>query len=85
MVFFLVEIEDSWDSQSVSPWWQQMRTACIQSENNGAALVFAHVGHSVTAQISDSVAEKKVGNFRFCLAYIAKNGSPPKKIKKPNS
>ncbi|XP_013911507.1 PREDICTED: rab3 GTPase-activating protein non-catalytic subunit, partial [Thamnophis sirtalis] len=51
--------DDSWDSQSISPWWQQMRTACIQSENNGAALVFAHVGHSVTAQISDSVAEKK--------------------------
>ncbi|KAL7987378.1 hypothetical protein Chor_006297 [Crotalus horridus] len=51
--------EVSWDSQTVSPWWQQMRTACVQSENNGAALVFAHVGHSVTAQISDSVAEKK--------------------------
>uniref|UniRef100_A0A8C5RDN0 RAB3 GTPase activating non-catalytic protein subunit 2 n=1 Tax=Laticauda laticaudata TaxID=8630 RepID=A0A8C5RDN0_LATLA len=51
--------DDSWDSQSISPWWQQMRTTCIQSENNGAALVFAHVGHSVTSQISDSVAEKK--------------------------
>uniref|UniRef100_A0A8C6Y883 RAB3 GTPase activating non-catalytic protein subunit 2 n=1 Tax=Naja naja TaxID=35670 RepID=A0A8C6Y883_NAJNA len=51
--------DDSWDSPSISPWWQQMRTACIQSENNGAALVFAHVGHSVTTQISDSVAEKK--------------------------
>ncbi|XP_043367671.1 rab3 GTPase-activating protein non-catalytic subunit isoform X3 [Dermochelys coriacea] len=54
-----VAIDESWDSQSVSPWWQQMRTACIQSANNGAALLSAHVGHSVTAQITDSMAEKK--------------------------
>ncbi|XP_006022403.1 rab3 GTPase-activating protein non-catalytic subunit isoform X2 [Alligator sinensis] len=54
-----VAIDESWDSQSISPWWQQMRTACIQSENNGAALLSAHVGHAVTAQITDSVAEKK--------------------------
>ncbi|XP_060102343.1 rab3 GTPase-activating protein non-catalytic subunit [Heteronotia binoei] len=54
-----VAIDESWDSQSVSPWWQQMRTACIQSVNNGAALLSAHVGHSVTAQITDSIAEKK--------------------------
>ncbi|XP_066474968.1 rab3 GTPase-activating protein non-catalytic subunit isoform X2 [Tiliqua scincoides] len=54
-----VAIDEAWDSQSVSPWWQQMRTACIQSENNGAALLSAHVGHSVTAQITDSIAEKK--------------------------
>ncbi|XP_048353922.1 rab3 GTPase-activating protein non-catalytic subunit isoform X3 [Sphaerodactylus townsendi] len=52
-------VDESWDSQSVSPWWQQMRTACVQSENNGAALLSAHVGHSVTAQITDSIAEKK--------------------------
>ncbi|KAG8518205.1 Rab3 GTPase-activating protein non-catalytic subunit, partial [Galemys pyrenaicus] len=54
-----VSIEDTWDSQSVSPWWQQMRTACIQSENNGAALLSAHVGHSVAAQMSSSTAEKE--------------------------
>uniref|UniRef100_A0A8C5U2C3 RAB3 GTPase activating non-catalytic protein subunit 2 n=1 Tax=Malurus cyaneus samueli TaxID=2593467 RepID=A0A8C5U2C3_9PASS len=54
-----VAIDESWDTQSVSPWWQQMRTACVQSENNGAALLSAHVGHSVTAQIIDSVTEKK--------------------------
>lgn len=56
----LVAIDETWDSQSVSPWWQQMRTACIQSENNGAALLSAHVGHSVAAQISNSMTEKKV-------------------------
>nr|XP_036870368.1 rab3 GTPase-activating protein non-catalytic subunit isoform X3 [Manis javanica] len=54
-----VAIDETWDSQSVSPWWQQMRTACIQSENNGAALLSAHVGHSVAAQISNSGTEKK--------------------------
>uniref|UniRef100_A0A8B9SNH2 RAB3 GTPase activating non-catalytic protein subunit 2 n=1 Tax=Anas platyrhynchos TaxID=8839 RepID=A0A8B9SNH2_ANAPL len=54
-----VAIDESWDTQSVSPWWQQMRTACIQSENNAAALLSAHVGNSVTAQIIDSVTEKK--------------------------
>eukprot|EP00070_Physeter_catodon_P037251 XP_028344145.1 rab3 GTPase-activating protein non-catalytic subunit isoform X3 [Physeter catodon] len=52
-------IEETWDSQSVSPWWQQMRTACIQSEHNGAALLSAHVGHAVAAQISNSLTEKK--------------------------
>ncbi|XP_059983197.1 rab3 GTPase-activating protein non-catalytic subunit isoform X3 [Lagenorhynchus albirostris] len=54
-----VAIEETWDSQSVSPWWQQMRTACIQSEHNGAALLSAHVGHAVAAQISNSLTEKK--------------------------
>uniref|UniRef100_A0A8C4V2B3 RAB3 GTPase activating non-catalytic protein subunit 2 n=1 Tax=Falco tinnunculus TaxID=100819 RepID=A0A8C4V2B3_FALTI len=54
-----VAIDESWDTQSISPWWQQMRTACVQSENNAAALLSAHVGHSVTAQIVDSVTEKK--------------------------
>lgn len=57
-----VAIDESWDTQSVSPWWQQMRTACIQSENNAAALLSAYVGHSVTAQIIDSVTEKKVSH-----------------------
>ncbi|PKU39333.1 rab3 gtpase-activating protein non-catalytic subunit isoform x2 [Limosa lapponica baueri] len=55
-----VAIDESWDTQSVSPWWQQMRTACVQSENNAAALLSAHVGHAVTAQIIDSVTEKKL-------------------------
>ncbi|KAL2305951.1 hypothetical protein Nmel_003846 [Mimus melanotis] len=54
-----VAIDESWDTQSVSPWWQQMRTACVQSQNNAAALLSAHVGHSVTAHIIDSLNEKK--------------------------
>lgn len=49
-----------------------MRTACIQSENNGAALLSAHVGHSVAAQISNNMTEKKVsgqgGSFDLDLS-----------------
>ncbi|XP_068089021.1 rab3 GTPase-activating protein non-catalytic subunit isoform X2 [Hyperolius riggenbachi] len=54
-----VAIDDAWDLQSVSPWWQQMRTACVQSSSNGAALLSAHVGHSVAASITNTLAEKK--------------------------
>lgn len=54
-----VAIDESWDVHSVSPWWQQMRTACIQSVKNGAALLAALVGHSVAANISNNVVEKK--------------------------
>uniref|UniRef100_A0A8C0WIM4 Rab3GAP regulatory subunit C-terminal domain-containing protein n=1 Tax=Castor canadensis TaxID=51338 RepID=A0A8C0WIM4_CASCN len=54
-----VAIDETWDSQSVSPWWQQVRMACTQSENNGAALLSAHVGHSVAVQISNNILERK--------------------------
>ncbi|XP_069624574.1 rab3 GTPase-activating protein non-catalytic subunit isoform X1 [Ranitomeya imitator] len=54
-----VAIDETWDLQSVSPWWQQMRTACVQSTSNGAALLCAHVGHSVAANITNTLAEKK--------------------------
>ena len=47
-------IDETWDSQSV------MRMACIQSENSGAALLSAHVGHSVAAQMSSGATDKKV-------------------------
>ncbi|XP_075719473.1 rab3 GTPase-activating protein non-catalytic subunit isoform X2 [Rhinoderma darwinii] len=54
-----VAIDKTWDLQSVSPWWQRMRTACVQSISNGAALLSAHVGHSVAANITNALAEKK--------------------------
>nr|XP_033792757.1 rab3 GTPase-activating protein non-catalytic subunit isoform X2 [Geotrypetes seraphini] len=54
-----VAIDESWDIQSISPWWQQMRTACIQSESNGAALLSAHIGHSVAMNVANKMAEKK--------------------------
>lgn len=37
-----------------------MRTACVQAENNGAALLAALVGHCVAVQTSGTVAERKV-------------------------
>uniref|UniRef100_A0A8C2JFM0 RAB3 GTPase activating protein subunit 2 (non-catalytic) n=1 Tax=Cyprinus carpio TaxID=7962 RepID=A0A8C2JFM0_CYPCA len=40
-------VDESWDGQSVSPWWQQVRTACVQSESSAAALLAALVAHRV--------------------------------------
>uniref|UniRef100_W5LI54 RAB3 GTPase activating protein subunit 2 (non-catalytic) n=1 Tax=Astyanax mexicanus TaxID=7994 RepID=W5LI54_ASTMX len=38
-------VEESWDVQCISPWWQQVRSACVQSESAGAALLAALVAH----------------------------------------
>ncbi|KAM8914619.1 rab3 GTPase-activating protein non-catalytic subunit isoform 2-T2 [Spinachia spinachia] len=38
-------VEESWDLQSISPWWQQVRCTCIQSHNAAAALLAAFVTH----------------------------------------
>ncbi|NXY81283.1 RBGPR protein, partial [Alcedo cyanopectus] len=54
-----VAIEESWDAQSVCPWWQRMRSACLQAESSAAALLTAHVGHSLTAHAIDCVAQRK--------------------------
>ncbi|GCC23475.1 hypothetical protein chiPu_0001871 [Chiloscyllium punctatum] len=51
-------IDNSWDLQSVSPWWQQMRSVCAQSENIGAALLAALVGRSVAINATNSLVEK---------------------------
>uniref|UniRef100_A0A8C1MT69 RAB3 GTPase activating protein subunit 2 (non-catalytic) n=1 Tax=Cyprinus carpio TaxID=7962 RepID=A0A8C1MT69_CYPCA len=40
-------VDESWDGQCVSPWWQQVRTACVQSESSAAALLAALVAHRV--------------------------------------
>uniref|UniRef100_A0A667YGT0 RAB3 GTPase activating protein subunit 2 (non-catalytic) n=1 Tax=Myripristis murdjan TaxID=586833 RepID=A0A667YGT0_9TELE len=46
-------VEESWDPQSVSPWWQQVRTACVQSHSAAAALLAALVAHyAVKASIT---------------------------------
>uniref|UniRef100_A0A667XXR7 RAB3 GTPase activating protein subunit 2 (non-catalytic) n=1 Tax=Myripristis murdjan TaxID=586833 RepID=A0A667XXR7_9TELE len=48
-------VEESWDPQSVSPWWQQVRTACVQSHSAAAALLAALVAHyAVKASITTS-------------------------------
>uniref|UniRef100_A0AAR2JUW2 RAB3 GTPase activating protein subunit 2 (non-catalytic) n=1 Tax=Pygocentrus nattereri TaxID=42514 RepID=A0AAR2JUW2_PYGNA len=50
-------LDESWDVQCISPWWQQVRNACVQSESAGAALLAGLVAHraaksSITIQFS---------------------------------
>ncbi|XP_076848214.1 LOW QUALITY PROTEIN: rab3 GTPase-activating protein non-catalytic subunit [Brachyhypopomus gauderio] len=52
-------VEESWDVQCVSPWWQQVRVACVQSESSGAALLAALVAHRVAKSSITSLAESK--------------------------
>uniref|UniRef100_A0A3B3VK31 RAB3 GTPase activating protein subunit 2 (non-catalytic) n=1 Tax=Poecilia latipinna TaxID=48699 RepID=A0A3B3VK31_9TELE len=54
-------VEESWDTQSVSPWWQQVRFTCIQSHNAAAALLAALVAHR---------AAKKYSVFGLCCAGL---------------
>ncbi|KAG2467603.1 RBGPR protein, partial [Polypterus senegalus] len=52
-------VEDSWDLQSVSPWWQLMRSTCSQAASPAAALLAAHAGHSVAKSLVGGWAETK--------------------------
>uniref|UniRef100_A0A8C2JCY4 RAB3 GTPase activating protein subunit 2 (non-catalytic) n=1 Tax=Cyprinus carpio TaxID=7962 RepID=A0A8C2JCY4_CYPCA len=52
-------VDESWDGQSVSPWWQQVRTACVQSESSAAALLAALVAHRVAKNSITRLAESK--------------------------
>lgn len=53
-------VEDCWDPQSVSPWWQQVRSACIQSQNTAAALLAAFVAHHAAKTCIKHRADAKV-------------------------
>uniref|UniRef100_A0A3Q3WCN4 Uncharacterized protein n=1 Tax=Mola mola TaxID=94237 RepID=A0A3Q3WCN4_MOLML len=53
-------IEESWDPQSVSPWWQQVRCTCIQSHNAAAALLAAFVAHRAAKASIASRADSKL-------------------------
>ncbi|KAG7460586.1 hypothetical protein MATL_G00200350 [Megalops atlanticus] len=52
-------VDESWDLQCVSPWWQQVRTACSQSENAGAALLAALVAHRSAKSSITRLADSK--------------------------
>ncbi|XP_072221719.1 rab3 GTPase-activating protein non-catalytic subunit isoform X2 [Leuresthes tenuis] len=52
-------VEESWDPQSISPWWQQVRCTCIQSHNAAAALLAALVAHRATKASITSRADSK--------------------------
>lgn len=54
-------IEDSWDPQSVSPWWQLVRNTCIQSQDAAAAaLLAALVAHCAAKASIACRADSKV-------------------------
>ncbi|KAF7654729.1 hypothetical protein LDENG_00065790 [Lucifuga dentata] len=53
-------VEESWDPQSVSPWWQQVRGACFQSHNSAAALLAALVAHRAAKASIASRADSKL-------------------------
>ncbi|KAM6973472.1 rab3 GTPase-activating protein non-catalytic subunit [Aplochiton taeniatus] len=52
-------VEDSWDPQSVSPWWQQVRTACVQSPSAAGAVLVAVVAHRAAKASITSLADIK--------------------------
>ncbi|KAM3595515.1 uncharacterized protein V6R79_024591 [Siganus canaliculatus] len=53
-------VEESWDTQSISPWWQQVRTTCMQSHNAAAALLAAFVAHRAAKTSITSRADSKL-------------------------
>ncbi|KAK2825892.1 hypothetical protein Q5P01_020106 [Channa striata] len=53
-------VEESWDPQSVSPWWQQVRSTCIQSHNAAAALLAAFVAHEAAKASITSRADSQL-------------------------
>ncbi|XP_042356171.1 rab3 GTPase-activating protein non-catalytic subunit isoform X2 [Plectropomus leopardus] len=53
-------VEESWDTQSISPWWQQVRCTCIQSHNAAAALLAAFVAHRAAKASITSRADSKL-------------------------
>uniref|UniRef100_A0A671VQM2 RAB3 GTPase activating protein subunit 2 (non-catalytic) n=1 Tax=Sparus aurata TaxID=8175 RepID=A0A671VQM2_SPAAU len=62
-------VEESWDPQSVSPWWQQVRSICIQSHNAAAALLAALVAHhAVKACITSRADSKPI--FPSCITQL---------------
>ncbi|XP_030642877.1 rab3 GTPase-activating protein non-catalytic subunit [Chanos chanos] len=67
-------VDESWDLQCVSPWWQQVRTACVQSESAGAALLAALVAHHAAKSSISSLAETKVWSLLVCLCVHINSG-----------
>lgn len=53
-------VDESWDTQSISPWWQQVRCTCIQSQNAAAALLAAFVAHRAAKASITSRADSKL-------------------------
>ncbi len=83
---FLGAVEESWDPQSISPWWQQVRLTCIQSHNAAAALLAAFVAHraakaSITSR-ADSTVKNGHNTWVHSSASVIKNEIMENKIAK---
>uniref|UniRef100_A0A673LMG3 Rab3 GTPase-activating protein non-catalytic subunit-like n=1 Tax=Sinocyclocheilus rhinocerous TaxID=307959 RepID=A0A673LMG3_9TELE len=61
-------VDESWDGQCVSPWWQQVRTACVQSESSAAALLAALVAHRVAKNAITRLGESKFQEEWECVS-----------------
>lgn len=61
-------VDESWDGQSVSPWWQQVRTACLQSESAAAALLAALVAYHVAKSTITRLAQSKFQEEWECVS-----------------
>uniref|UniRef100_A0A8C9ZK16 RAB3 GTPase activating protein subunit 2 (non-catalytic) n=1 Tax=Sander lucioperca TaxID=283035 RepID=A0A8C9ZK16_SANLU len=68
-------VEESWDSQSISPWWQQVRCTCIQSHNAAAALLAAFVAHraakaSITSRSEWEAVSLDLEQWSVCVRQL---------------
>ncbi|XP_052001126.1 rab3 GTPase-activating protein non-catalytic subunit-like isoform X4 [Xyrauchen texanus] len=61
-------VEESWDGQCVSTWWQQVRTTCVQSESAAAALLAALVAQRVAKSAITKLAESKFQEEWECVS-----------------
>ncbi|XP_056624780.1 rab3 GTPase-activating protein non-catalytic subunit isoform X3 [Triplophysa dalaica] len=61
-------VDESWDGQAVSPWWQQVRTACLHSESSGAALLAALVAYHVAKSAIARLAQSKFQEEWECVS-----------------
>ncbi|CDQ71499.1 unnamed protein product [Oncorhynchus mykiss] len=61
-------VEESWDMQCVSPWWQQVRSACVQSHSSAAALLAAIVAHRAAKANITILAETK--QWAVCVRQL---------------
>ncbi|XP_072313689.1 rab3 GTPase-activating protein non-catalytic subunit [Eucyclogobius newberryi] len=53
-------VEETWDTQSISPWWHQVRNTCVQSHNAAAALLAAFVAHHAAKASVTSRADSRL-------------------------
>lgn len=83
--FLLGAVEESWDPQSISPWWQQVRCTCIQSHNAAAALLAAFVAHRAAKCSITRRADSKVEKHAHTITWGLSSASTVKNVIMENS